>query len=977
MSDRMTPVPFGSLMNWILTEHEQGSVFGVQRPFAAPGKALDLFGEHIETPFGPAAGPHTQLAQNIISAYYAGSRFFELKTVQTLDGEDLPVSKPCILAEDECYNVEWSTELRVEEAFNEYVKAWYAMKLLSAELSLGAPDGFVFNMSVGYDLAGIQTAKIDGYISAMRDASQSAVWQECQAWALDHLARFSQVDAAYIKGISPRVSDSITLSTLHGCPPEEIERLAVYLIRDKGLHTFIKCNPTLLGFDFARKTLDAMGFGDLAFDDHHFKDDLQYADAVPMLKRLQRLAEDKGVTFGVKLTNTMPVDIAQGQLPGAEMYMSGKSLFPLSIALAAKLEKDFDGKLRVSFSGGADAFNISEIVSCGVWPVTMATTALKPGGYGRFKQIAEEMGKLDYAPFAGVDVQRLAALADSATRDPHHRKPAKEDARPRMDGKAPLLDCFAANCRETCPIHQDIPAYLALVEQGKYVEALEVICRKNPLPFTTGTICSHRCQSACTRRFYEESVHIRESKLLAAQRGIEAYLKTLAPAIKANAPSVAVVGGGPAGMAAAFLAARAGAKVTLFEKRDSLGGIPRHVIPAFRIPDSAIDSDIRLLNAMGVTVRLNAKIKSLDDVKAFDHTLVAVGAWKHTPLALDEGDSLNVLDFLERAKKAPDALNGKGHIIVVGGGNTAMDAARAAKRLPGATDVTIVYRRQVRQMPADLEELELAMAEGVAFKELLAPKALRGGKLLCQVMRLGAPGPDGRRKPEPTGDTIELPADTVIAAIGEKPDEELLAAFGNKARLIGDARHGPATVVEAIADAAEAVNAIWGEMADADTANTSNNGKAPQTAALPQAALLARRGVLKDCDGTCDSARCLHCDAICENCVDVCPNRANVAVAVNGGAQVLHVDRLCNECGNCAAFCPYQGEPYHDKWTLFSTLEDFDKSEGNQGFLPLGNGLYRVRLNGQVFDAPLNEGALPGELAEFIRCAMAQRAYLL
>ncbi|MEG1367456.1 MAG: putative selenate reductase subunit YgfK, partial [Oscillospiraceae bacterium] len=152
MSDRMTPIPFGKMMDWVLCEYAKSkTVFGVSKLYKADVNApkLSLFGENIELPFGPAAGPHTQLAQNIIAAYSAGSRFFELKTVQTLDGEDLPVAKPCINAADECYNVEWSTELWVPDAYNEYVKAWFALKLISRELSLGAEDGFIFNMSVG------------------------------------------------------------------------------------------------------------------------------------------------------------------------------------------------------------------------------------------------------------------------------------------------------------------------------------------------------------------------------------------------------------------------------------------------------------------------------------------------------------------------------------------------------------------------------------------------------------------------------------------------------------------------------------------------------------------------------------------------------------------------------------------------------------------------------------------------------------
>ena len=135
MSDIMTPIPFGKLMNWILEENKKGAVFGIKRPFIAdPDKTYEIFGRKLETPFGPAAGPHTQLTQNIVASYVAGSRFFELKTVQKLDGEDLPVSKPCIKADDECYNCEWSTELYVPQAFDEYVKAWFACKVLAREI---------------------------------------------------------------------------------------------------------------------------------------------------------------------------------------------------------------------------------------------------------------------------------------------------------------------------------------------------------------------------------------------------------------------------------------------------------------------------------------------------------------------------------------------------------------------------------------------------------------------------------------------------------------------------------------------------------------------------------------------------------------------------------------------------------------------------------------------------------------------------
>ena len=363
MSDIMRPIPFSQLMDWVLEEYRaSGSVFGVSKmPRHADGKTMPLFDEKVESPFGPAAGPNTQLAQNIIASYAAGSRFFELKTVQIMDGEELSkcVNKPCITAQDECYNCEWSTELYVPQAFDEYVKAWFACKLMAKELELGDPEAFVFNMSVGYDLAGIQSEKVDRYIEGMKDASGSAVWAECRAWARENLSRLPGIDEAYIDGINPHICTSITLSTLHGCPPDEIERIATYLITVKKLNTYIKCNPTLLGYEFARSTLDGMGYDYIVFDDHHFKADLQFSDAIPMFRRLMALCEENGVEFGVKLTNTFPVTIAAGELPGEEMYMSGKSLYPLSISLAERVEKAFDGKLRVSYSGGADQYNIA------------------------------------------------------------------------------------------------------------------------------------------------------------------------------------------------------------------------------------------------------------------------------------------------------------------------------------------------------------------------------------------------------------------------------------------------------------------------------------------------------------------------------------------------------------------------------------------------------------------------------------------
>ena len=983
MSELMIPIPFKELMNWIMTEYRQeGSVFGVHRPYVAGEKSLPIFGgERIETPFGPAAGPNTQLAQNIIAGYFAGARFFELKTVQKVDGADLAacISRPCILAEDECYNCEWSTELYVQQAYEEYVKAWCACHILSRVCGLGQPDGFVFNMSVGYDLEGIKGPKIDKYLNEMMDASGTPIFQEC----IKVLREMFPGEEDLIAAIPARISNSVTVSTLHGCPPDEIERIASYLITEKGLHTFVKCNPTLLGYRSARDILDGMGYDYIAFGEKHFNEDLQYVDAIPMFRRLLALAGERGLEFGLKLSNTFPVDVKQGELPSEEMYMAGKSLFPLTIEMARRVSKEFDGRLRLSYSGGADFFNIDKLFQCGIWPITMATTELKPGGYQRFTQIGEKLEALAFHPFTQVDVNKVEALALAIREDKYHVKAVKPLPRRKLYSKVPLVDCFTAPCKGGCPIGQDIPEYIELCRQGDYAAALKVILEKNPLPFITGTICAHHCMDKCTRTFYDRSVQIRDTKLVAAERGygkVMAQLKTPTPVY--DGKKVAVIGGGPTGMAAAYFCARAGVPTTLFEREAALGGVVRYVIPDFRISEAAIEKDAALMRKMGVEVLLSTPAPSVEELKrqGYTHILFAVGAWK--PGRLDiPGNVKPVIAWMRAVKTGKrEAL---GHVAVVGGGNTAMDAARLALRV-GAESSTLVYRRTKKYMPADAEELELAMADGVKFLELVSPVEQKDGKLLCRKMKLGEPDASGRRSPVDTGETVEIPCDTVISAVGERVDDDELAAYGihvgEKGRpsfatnlpgvyTAGDVFRGPATVVEGIADAAAFAEEVVGH---------AHEAAIPEKAIPSRESCIAKKGVL------CESAkregdRCLACNTVCQVCADVCPNRANVVIALpDGRRQILHVDRMCNECGNCAVFCPYDSAPYKEKFTLFHDRAGFDESPDNQGFLPLGDSKVLVRLDGKVEEIDLDEtNDLPAQIDIFIYTVLTKYRYLI
>jgi putative selenate reductase len=999
----MRPIPIGRLAEWIWQEHAQeGVIFGIPeaRFHKSRGDGRGLFGRAVETPVGPAAGPHTQLAQNLISAYLAGGRFFELKTVQTLDGEDLPVSKPCILAKDEGYNVEWSTELRVEQAMDEYIKAYLLISVLAEELSLGRREGFAFNMSVGYDLAGIKSAKIDMFIEGLKDASGTEVWRQGKAYLLSIAGRFTRVNKAYIEGISPSICSSITLSTLHGCPPEAIESIASYLLTEKKLHTYIKCNPTLLGYEFTRSALDRTGYDHISFDRHHFKNDLQLSDAVPMFKRLSALAKAQRLGFGLKLSNTLPVQIFRGELPGDEMYMSGKALYPLTINLAARLARATDGGIRISYSGGADAFNIEDILRAGVWPVTVETTLLKPGGYLRMTQLAQQVQEAQIPE--RIDLERLERLAQTALADARYAKAPEE--KHKTGAPLPLMDCFIAPCKTGCPIGQDIPEYIRLVREGRYTEAFETIAAKNPLPFTTGAICHHPCELRCNRIDCDGAVDIRGAKLEAALRGYEAWLCKAQPC-QPTGCKVGVIGAGPAGIAAGVFLARDGFDVTVFDKRERAGGIVSHVIPDFRIQEEYIERDIELARRTGVKFVLGTDGEVTAETlrrQGYQYIFVAAGAWQPGCLELEPADkkAINVLDFLAQYKQKKGKLKIGRTVAVIGGGNSAIDAARAAKRVPGVQRVCLIYRRTRSLMPADCEEIESALEEGVELHELLSPVSCLGGALKCQRMILGAPDESGRHSPVPVkGVCVEFDADTVIAAVGERADSALLNKLGvlcdAKGKPVvdpdtnetgvpgvyigGDALRGPSSVVEAIADAVKFADAVIkkekGAVPDRNVHPRFNREAQLQD-------IMGKRGVMQD--GTVQPRACLECGEVCNLCVEVCPNRANVAVRADGLRcvnQVVHMDGMCNECGNCATFCPYEGAPYRDKLTIFWSCADFADSE-NPGLVVTDAeaGKARLRLGGTVCEISLKGDAyprVPADIARLIRTIRGNYGWLL
>lgn len=1017
MGDIMRPVPFKALLTRIFDEYQASrSIFGIpEQQFYRKhdDRQIKVFNESCETPLGPAAGPHTQLAQNIIVSWLTGGRFIELKTVQILDR--LELEKPCIDAEDECFNTEWSTEFTLLKAYDEYLKAWFALHLLETMFdprAKGESKSFIFNMSVGYNLDGIKQPPMQAFIHNMMDSTHNPKYAEYQAildaWVRDE-SFINQFALSAQRGALAQLSEhipaqlvsGITLSTMHGCPPDEIEAICRYMLAEKRLNTFVKLNPTLLGYARVRAILDTCGFDYVGLKEESFEHDLKLEQAIAMLHRLTALSKQQQLGFGVKLTNTLGTINHKGALPGEEMYMSGRALFPLSINVAAVLSREFNGELPISYSGGASKFNVREIFDTGIRPITMATDLLKPGGYLRLTECMQELDASGSWQMTRIDVDKLQALADKAVSMEYTQKHWKSTDRIDAGGPLPMIDCYVAPCVTACAIKQDIPEYIRLLGEQRYADALELIYQRNALPAITGHICDHQCQYNCTRLDYDSALNIRELKKVALEKGWDEYQRRWhKPAGSGSKRPVAILGAGPAGLSAGYFLARAGYQVTLFEREANAGGVVKNIIPQFRIPAELIQHDIDFVAAHGVKMVYGCDPELTVDKlqqQGFDYVFIGIGTDKNSGVKL-AGNNRNVhksLPFLRDFNLGKPMNLGK-HVAVVGAGNTAMDCARAALKVPGVQDVTVLYRRTLNEMPAYREEYLEAVEDNVKFMFLTNPEHFdANGTLTARVMTLGEPDEQGRRRPVATDQILTLQIDTLITAIGEQADQEVLhklgvpldeagypqvnTATGETTRpnvfLIGDVQCGPSSIVAAIGSARHAAETVLARE------NVKTHHADKYWSNVDPAEIYRRKGSIsvalvdkteREAFVAQEAQRCLECNYVCSKCVDVCPNRANVSIAIPGFAdrfQTLHLDAYCNECGNCAQFCPWQGKPYQDKVTIYSLPQDFANST-NPGFLVDGAQV-SVRQDGKLYQLRIaSDGQFeqaPSELEEMCR----------
>jgi putative selenate reductase len=470
----LAPYPIGALATRMLRELDaRQSILDLPaRKFVLGSGEHDwsvtLHGRTAATPFGPAAGPHTQLAQNIVLSWLAGGRFIELKTVQVLDRLKLP--RPCIDMATVGFNVEWSQELTLEQSLDEYVKAAMLIRILEASGRLALAPGFgrtVFDMSVGYDLAGLKDERIAAFIRGLLDATP----------VIERLRRDLPAELGPLRDLDfePRISDTLTLSTFHGCPPGEIEAMVEHLMRTHGLHCVVKLNPTLLGpADLRRTLVDELGYAELCVPDEAFAKDATWAQAVDFMGRLDDSARALGRGLGVKFSNTLIVENHRDFFPASErvMYLSGPPLHVLAMQLVRRWRNAFADRFPISFSAGVERTNFADAVALGLKPVTVCTDLLKAGGYWRGAGYFEELAaRMDAVGATTIDGFVVAAGGPEGPEDPaaarlanteryvaglrgdaryhaaSHRKPPR-----KIDKDLRFWDCIACNkCIPVCP----------------------------------------------------------------------------------------------------------------------------------------------------------------------------------------------------------------------------------------------------------------------------------------------------------------------------------------------------------------------------------------------------------------------------------------------------------------------------------------------------------------------------------------------
>jgi putative selenate reductase len=391
----LRPAPLTDLLRRAYYEPKtQGTLFDLPlREFYRPDLSLDtsvkFHGLPAATPLGPAAGPHDQLAQNVALAWLGGSRIIELKTVQIMD--ELVINRPCIDVTNIGFNIEWSQELKLEQSLREYAKASMLVDILREENVLGLPaeaiaerGSIIYDMSVGYDLKGIQSPPVRAFIDGVQDAS--AVINDLRSELPDEYARYRDFP------FRTDLVKTATLSTFHGCPKDEIERICRFLLGEVGVHTIIKLNPVQIGKERLEGILhDRLGYTQLEVNQKAYETGLSLDEAIDIVQRLEPLARERSLNIGVKFSNTLEVRNTLGHLPDEVMYLSGQPLHVIAVSLVESWRQAVGTRYPISFAAGIDRRNFPNAVALGLTPITASTDLLRPKGYGRQEGYLKEL----------------------------------------------------------------------------------------------------------------------------------------------------------------------------------------------------------------------------------------------------------------------------------------------------------------------------------------------------------------------------------------------------------------------------------------------------------------------------------------------------------------------------------------------------------------------------------------------------------
>lgn len=800
MTHLLQPMPMERMVEHVARELEMTStVFSVSPGYRGAGLGAKLPFGQLDLPLGTAPGPHGLLAQNLLCAYVAGARFLALSAL----GEAAP--EMTVGSDGLCRRKARAGVMSPRQAAGEAVKGSVLIQLLCRELGLGDSRGVALCMTLPSQRAFLEREEVRGYLDMMEDASGSELWESCLAAAKGAVGRFNSIEREDLDELDPHIAKAARVSL-----PKDGDFSGIGLLVERGIPLCVRIDLSML-------------------------QDEKLPAALERVRALAQAAKAQGGFVGVEVSGSLPL--------GNGEAVSGPAMAAKTLRLAARIAQ-LEPTLPLSYAGGADQLNLARLAGQGFQTVSVCTTLLKPGGYLRLRQMARTLAALrtpaihDMVGDGKVDPKRLVELAETLEGEEHYQEKTLPP-RPRIEGKAPVTDCFTAPCQGGCPFGEDIPGALRLMSDGRFRDALQVILDRNPLPHMTGAFCRQPCRERCTRVFYDEAVMTREAEALCAATAWDDLLARLETPERIVGQRVAILGGGAAGMAVAFLFARRGVPVTLFEEGTALGGALRR---KGQEAAEAIDLDAQLLDAMEADVRLGAAPPAPARLlkTGYSHVVDA----REAGIARDAGAEQLALD---EAPNLPE--DGGARIFTLGDGGD---------DLPGA----------------------IAMAHRVV-DGLLGPAK-------------PYPHPAGRRG----------------GAMGKK----------GKVWLPGEA----------------------GE----------------------------------------ECHRCLECATVCECCVDVCPNRANVPITVltKRRPQILHLDALCNACGLCASFCPYEGAPWRDKFTLFETAEAFTKSD-NDGFVVLDflSRKVRLRLGGKVRDASLRrvDLSIPGEIQELMETIFTDYPYLL